>query len=159
MGNYDKLEYDFIDRTLNLIDQYESLLPQFHFNEQYNYTLLINCLLGLIVMPKERTISFIPKERLTPDFKSKMGLFESVINAEIIYLKDLIIAIRNSIAHFDIKIESYNELFLINEIVFQDTQDTTNSKEIIRFRATEVLPFIRYYSSLLMYNLKNFKHQ
>lgn len=46
MGIYKDLEYGFIERTLNLIAQYESLLHKFKFEEQYNYTLLINCLTG-----------------------------------------------------------------------------------------------------------------
>jgi hypothetical protein len=53
MGNYRDLEYEFVERTLLLIAQYESMLHKFDFKEQYNYTLLINCLTGLIVMPKE----------------------------------------------------------------------------------------------------------
>jgi hypothetical protein len=47
MGNYKDLEYKFVERTLLLIAQYESTLHKFDFKEQYNYTLLINCLTGL----------------------------------------------------------------------------------------------------------------
>ena len=157
MGNYKNIEYEFIERTLNLIYQYENILKRYKSKEQYNYTLLINCLLGLIIMPKEKTISFIPKERLTTDFKNKMGLFKSNVNTEITNLKEMITALRNSIAHFDIEIESFDERYLIDEIIFQDTQNNTNSREIVRFRARELLPFIRYYSSLLMSNLKKYK--
>lgn len=38
MGNYRDLEYDFIERTLNLISQYEHMLHKYKFEEQYNYT-------------------------------------------------------------------------------------------------------------------------
>lgn len=67
MGNYKNLETEFIERTLRLVSQYESLMHKYPFEEQYNYTLLINSLLGVIVMPKERTIGFLPNDRLTKD--------------------------------------------------------------------------------------------
>ena len=69
MGNYHDIEKEFIERTLALLAQYEHLMYKYEFKEQYNYTLLLNCLLGLIVMPKEKTFSFIPKHRITTQFK------------------------------------------------------------------------------------------
>ena len=54
MGNYYQLEIDFVRRTLDLIEQYEHLKDQFPFEQQFNHTLLTNCLLGLIVLPKEK---------------------------------------------------------------------------------------------------------
>ncbi|MEW8347354.1 MAG: HEPN family nuclease [Candidatus Thiodiazotropha taylori] len=57
MGNYHDLEDEFVERTIRLIDQYYNVLGNYPFEEQFNYTLTINCLLGLIVMPKERIIS------------------------------------------------------------------------------------------------------
>jgi hypothetical protein len=156
MGNYKDLEYEFIERSLSLISQYESIAPNFDFKEQYNYTLLINCLLGLIVMPKERIVSYIPKKRLTQEFKKKIGLENSKVSNDIKNLKDLIIALRHSIAHFDIKVESYNKDFLIDEIVFMDNSNCGNH-EIVRFKAEELLPFIKYYSTWLMKNLKKYR--
>jgi hypothetical protein len=58
MGNYKDLELEFIDRTIKLIDQYYAILDNYPFEEQFNYTLTINCLLGIIVMPKERIMSY-----------------------------------------------------------------------------------------------------
>lgn len=156
MGNYKDLEYEFIERSLSLISQYESMASNFDFKEQYNYTLLINCLLGLIVMPKERIVSYIPKKRLTQEFKKKIGLENSKVSNDIKNLKDLIIALRHSIAHFDIKVESYNKDFLIDEIVFMDNSNCENH-EIVRFKAEELLPFIKYYSTWLMKNLKKYR--
>lgn len=54
MGNYANLELEFIERTIKLINQYTELIQDRAFDEQLNYTLTINCLLGLIIMPKER---------------------------------------------------------------------------------------------------------
>ena len=58
MGNYKNLEIDFVHRTLNLITQYENILHKYEYKEQYNYTLLINCLLGLVVVPKEKSLTY-----------------------------------------------------------------------------------------------------
>ncbi len=156
MGNYRELEYEFIERSLALIEQYESIYPKFDFKEQYNYTLLINCLLGLIVMPKEKIISYIPKEQLTIETKNKIGLKNSWINSDIKNMKDLIIALRHSIAHFDIQVESKDEKFLIDEIIFKD-KERGSSYEIVRFEARDLLPFIKYYSNWLLENLRKHK--
>ena len=152
MGNYADLEYQFIERSLALIDQYEDIRPQFPFEEQYNHTLLVNCLLGLIVMPKERVITYIPKRALTGEARREIGLQNSWINNDIRNLKELIIRLRHSIAHFDIAVESRDDKFLIDEIVFKD-----NGYEIVKIEAAEVLPFIKYYSKLLLQNLKKYR--
>lgn len=36
MGNYKDIEVEFVERTLKLISQYESILNKFEFSEQYN---------------------------------------------------------------------------------------------------------------------------
>ncbi len=53
MGNYRNFEQDFVARTVELIEQYNQLIVDESFERQFNYTLTLNCLLGLIVMPKE----------------------------------------------------------------------------------------------------------
>ena len=57
MGNYRNFETDFIERSLELIAQYEVRLNEYDFEHQYNHTLLINCLLGLIVLRRRRVRS------------------------------------------------------------------------------------------------------
>lgn len=157
MGNYTNFETDFIERTLALIAQYETHLHSHDFEEQYNYTLLINCLLGLIVLPKERIISYLPNHTIfDKGLMSEMGIEYSTFNHHIQDLKSLIIALRHSIAHFHITVESLDESFLIDNIIFTDI-DRGNTYEIARFKATELLPFIRYYSWWLLTTLKKYK--
>lgn len=153
MGNYHDLEYEFVERTLLLISQYEGLLHRFEFKEQYNYTLLINCLTGLIVLPKERTISALPKDRLISRFKEEMGLVNTTINPDITNLKDLIISLRHCVAHFTIEVKSQTDEQLIDDIIFYDNEKG-HGYEVARFKASEMLPFIRYYSNYLLHNLK-----
>jgi hypothetical protein len=42
MANYQNIEIDFIEHTLALIDQYESLKKQFGLAEHYNHRFLLN---------------------------------------------------------------------------------------------------------------------
>lgn len=37
MGNYRNIEIDFIERTLDLISQYESILHKYKFDNQYKH--------------------------------------------------------------------------------------------------------------------------
>jgi len=159
MGNYERFELDFVERTIALISQYNQLLEanDIPFKQQYNYTLLINCLLGLIVLPRTRTSSYIPNERITSSFKREMGLASSTISPNIHHLRDLIGKLRNSIAHFDFKVASNDENFLIDEIVFFDTEQGVEV-EYARFHAAELFDFLIYYSDLLITNLNQYKN-
>lgn len=55
--HYEKVERDFIKRTLKIIEQYDSYiesLPNSQTNsENFDITLLVNCLIGLLVVPYE----------------------------------------------------------------------------------------------------------
>jgi len=158
MGNYADLEIEFIERTMSLLDQYNFLLIEndIPFKEQFNYTLLINCLLGLIVMPRERVFSYIPTTPLTAEFKNEIGLVSSTISSQIRNLRDLIKKLRHSVAHFDFVVLSTNEEFLIDEIVFRDLVESEN-REIVKFKAEELFGFLRYYSDCLISNLRKYR--
>lgn len=157
MGNYHNIEYEFIDRTIKLIAQYNSILHQFPFEEQYNYTLTINCLLGLIVMPKEKVITFIPTSKLTKAFKGELGLERSEIGAGIDTLRDLIKALRHSVAHFDINVISEDDKNHIDWLEFKDTEN--EDILVAKFRADEIIPFLDFYSVCLLKNLKAYQHK
>ncbi|MAB98924.1 MAG: hypothetical protein CMK71_12820 [Pseudomonadaceae bacterium] len=155
MGNYTNLEFDFIERTITLIEQYTALIQDKHFSEQLNYTLTINCLLGLVVMPKERAITYISNEKLSPENLLRMGLIDSRVDSSITTLRDLIKHLRHAIAHFSIEIISECDRNLIDFITFKGT---LNQPQVIaNFRAQEILPFLQYYANNLLGNMK--KHR
>lgn len=158
MSNFRNIETDFIERTLELISQYESKMGEYEFEKQFNHTLLVNCLLGLIVFPKEKTISYLPKHKLDNKLKTEMKIIHSTFNSQITELKDLIIALRHTIAHFDITFESENEQFLIDKIVFRD-RDKGNEYVVATFVPSELLSFIRYYSNWLLSNIRKYKRK
>ncbi len=152
MGNYKDIEHDFIDRTMKLIAQYESILHKYPFEQQYNYTLLLNCLLGIIVIPKETVFSHIPNPIITTELLKQMGLVNSFINKRYRNFRDLIRDLRNSIAHGSFEIISNTDDFLVDEIVF-----TRNSNgqvvQVAKFESNELLPFLRYYADWIKSNL------
>jgi hypothetical protein len=150
MGNYINIETDFIHRTIRLIDQYNELIADLDFNDQLNYTLTINCLLGLIVMPKERVISFIPNDVITDAYKKDLGFEHSIIGEGITSFRELIHQLRNSVAHFKIEIESENDKFLVDYLVFS----RTNGELVARIKATEMVPFLKFYTQSVLQNLQ-----
>ncbi len=53
---YEKVELDFVKRSLAILDQYDDYVrPAIPTEQHYEVTLLLNCLLGLIVLPFEHS--------------------------------------------------------------------------------------------------------
>lgn len=157
MGNYRNLEPEFVDRTLRLIDQYYGVLDNYPFEEQFNYTLTINCLLGLIVMPKEKVISFVPTDRLTHDLLNAIGAPSLQVGGTITTLRELIQSLRHAVAHFDIEVISESEQHLVDWLVFSDSQN--GGSLVAKFRASELLPFLHYYAQCLLQNMERYRAQ
>lgn len=153
MGNYADLETDFIERTIRLIGQYTDLIQELPFDQQLNYTLTINCLLGLIVMPKERVITYIPRIDFCEKNRREMGLDESFIAESIRDLKGLVQNLRHSVAHFDINVISDCDEHLVDWVEFKGSGNQPET--IARFRAAEIFPFLQYYSARLLENMRN----
>lgn len=153
MGNYSDFETEFVQRTLALIDQYNEMIKALGkpFREQYNYTLTLNCLLGLIVLPKERALSFLPADRLTQQLKTSMGLQESQLPGPEMTLRALILKMRNSVAHFSVQVVSVSDERLVDLIAFRDDPEDENA--YATFSAPELLPFLKYYATLLFNNM------
>ncbi|CAM6455190.1 hypothetical protein QNZ20_004099 [Escherichia coli] len=153
MGNYSYFETDFVQRTLALIDQYNEMIEVLGkpFREQYNYTLTLNCLLGLIVLPKERALSFLPADRLTRQLKAEMGLHESQLPGPEMNLRELIHKMRNSVAHFCVQVESASDAHLVDWIVFRESSGRWRSLRQLQrsgaFTLSEILcdPAARQY--------------
>ena len=158
MSNYKNLEIEFIARTLKILNQYNSILYKIDEHERYESTLLVNTLLGLIIFPKEKTISYLPKNRLNQELLNEMGIFNSKINDDLKSLKDLIIEIRHSVAHFNIEFKSDNENFTIDKIIFKD--DVGNPPNVIaEFYPSELYNFIQYYGNWIIKNIELHQHE
>ncbi len=95
--DYNEISRDFAQRTKLLIESYKG---------EYEVTLLVNCCLGLLIVPKEKDFNKIPDEEIP----IKTGIWG--INRESITVKceqcgynlrHVIRRIRNGICHFHIK--------------------------------------------------------
>ncbi len=151
MGNYHQLEIDFVKRTLALIDQYEGFKDCFPFDEQYNHTLLVNCLLGLIVLPKEKIFSYVPKTRIALIKTLKdSGIHRSIFNPAIKDTCELFGRLRNAVAHFDIEFVSETPENLIDKIIFRDVEADIL---VATFYSDEFLKFIKFYAATLLKNM------
>lgn len=156
MGNYVDFEQDFVTRTMLLIEQYhDEILHNKPYHEQFNYTLLINCMLGLIVLPKEKLDSKIPTDRLTKELKTQMGLINSEIPGTDFTIRSFIQKLRHSIAHFDIEVQSNDADFKFDFLLFKDTE---NGDVFAKFQANEIYPFLTYYTDRLNLNIEHTKN-
>lgn len=94
-----EFERDFMQRTLALVKGYKG---------PYDATLLLNCLLGLLIVPKEASLDKIPTDPIS-DLK-KWGISPGSINSrgkETVKnkypdtLRGIVYNLRNSVAHFN----------------------------------------------------------
>ena len=100
--DYQNLVCDFARRTRCNLEALRECQSQ--GVEVYEVTQLINSMLGLLVLPKERYYDSIPKIPL--DQLREEGWPESVLNCNIgssKHLQELVCHLRHSIAHFNIK--------------------------------------------------------
>jgi hypothetical protein len=126
-----KIEKDFVDHTLHILD---------HYDGPYGVTLLVNCLLGLIVFPRERGYRQITDTRCL-DFDD-LGIKErNVLSWGKIPRRDKNVArflrcMRNAVAH--IQIESISgdgeiqSLYFSDESGFEAVFDIETVKTMVR---------------------------
>lgn len=99
--NREDFSRDFVTRTLTIVKEYEG---------EYDASILLNCLLGLLIVPKEKWLDRIPSDPIEK-------LSEWGVNPKSIHsfgrcqcgkpfdptLRHLVKSLRNSIAHFRIE--------------------------------------------------------
>ena len=96
----EQFERDFMQRTLTIVREYQG---------QYDATMLLNCLLGLLIVPKEKSIEKIPNDPISelgrwgisPGSIKRFGKCECG-HRHPETLRQLVKSMRNAIAHFRI---------------------------------------------------------
>lgn len=97
----EEFERDFMSRTLSILQDYAG---------PYDATLLLNCLLGLLIVPKETSIERIPCDPLSD--LDKWGVKPSSIksvgnptkkNGNPDTLRGVVWNLRNAVAHFQVR--------------------------------------------------------
>lgn len=143
---YNILERDFIDRTFKIIEQYDQyIVSQTNQEEKYEVTLLINCLLGLLIIPNEKLFNAVPP--LPIDQLTDWGLQSNFVHewgkrplkeiklkvADWYTLVELVYQLRNSVAHTRFKPTGDGKDIL--EIEFTDRNGFRASIPIKNLRA------------------------
>lgn len=100
MSYLTNFEQSFCAHTLQLMEKHEN-------ERDFPATLLINCLLGLLVLPSEKAFKAIPEDKL--ETIAEWGLNRSCIRhpgsvkgKESETLRDFTINLRHAVAHFNI---------------------------------------------------------
>lgn len=108
-----EIEKEFVQRTLQILEDYDG---------PYGVTLLVNCLLGLIVLPKEKDYNHISNNKNISfqDLGIEDGDIRSwgKIKEEARTVAQFMRCMRNSVAH--IHIESISEAGEIDSLLFID---------------------------------------
>ncbi len=148
MTDYAQIEHDFIERTLKVIEQYTRYVidnPDVKDDKKFEVTLLMNCLLGLLIFPKEIAhkkqksyLNWLSSELLT-DVGDEWGIVSANIERDgyrrkkdnsqewekieekQIRLNDLVRQMRDAAAHSNFKVYDEGEKRgEIKAIIFED---------------------------------------
>lgn len=125
-----EFERDFMGRTLSLVKDY-------HGN--FDATLLLNCLLGLLIVPKETSLNKIPadpvsdlrKWGISPESIVSFGK-ESRKNEHQKTLRGIVHHLRNSVAHFRFK--PVHERGIVKGFHFDDQSGFSANIEVSEMR-------------------------
>jgi hypothetical protein len=109
--DYVDFKKDFPERTLDILISY---------NGEYEVSLLLNCLLALIVLPKEKFYENIPEEIPSDWGLTKENVKKVPCESCGYKLKEIVRHMRNAISHMRIKTKSDDE-GNISMILFQDS--------------------------------------
>ena len=108
MSYLSDFEHSFMTRTLEILTSYKG---------EHDATLLINCLLGLLIVPKEAFPKAIPSDKFStlPNWGIDASSIHHAGNAtdnnrEPATIRGLVVNLRHSVAHFDLNPVSQNSI-------------------------------------------------
>lgn len=141
MGLYKDI--DFAKRTLRIIEQYDKAKQP--GPENFEVTLLVNCLVGLLILPHERRIEVIPdvgieelrEWSIDPSFIKSWGGKDQRKT-----LRQLVRRLRNSVAHFHIEAEGTEQD--IERLKFSDQNGFIATIPVANLRA-----FVKQFASTI----------
>ena len=120
MSAYKQQEYDFVFRTKRIIEQYGEL--ELSKEDKFEVTLLINCLVGLLILPQQHWFGNLPKGLIS---EKEWGISEHHIllikNGESKSVDEIVRHIRNSVSHYRFKVFD-NGHKDISRIKFEDLE-------------------------------------
>lgn len=122
MSYYLQQEFDFVERTKKILEQYDKIDFSKNKNEKYEVTLLLNCFVGLLILPKEHWFVNLPTSLIE---EKEWGISPShikIIEGDVKSVKEVARHFRNSVAHYRFEVFS-NEKGKISSIKFEDFLD------------------------------------
>lgn len=143
MSHYKNQELDFINRTKAIIKQYDSF--QIVEKEKFEVTLLLNCLVGLLILPQQHWFDSLPTVIVSQkEWGINPNHISSIKEGETKNIKDIARHLRNSIAHYEF-VAFDNSSNQISSIKFKDKDREGN----ITFEAIIPLPNLRQFANKL----------
>lgn len=147
MSFFKEQELQFIERTKSLLEQYDKLEVVPNQEEKYEVTLLLNCCVGLLILPQSKWHVRIPQEEIS---SLQWGIDPSKISIckskslvdEPKNLQNVTRHLRNSIAHHNFTILK-NENEEIGSIEFKDFPPRTKSTKTFEL-TIEIKPLKKF---------------
>ena len=142
--NYDNLVVDFVRRTKSNLEYVE-----LHKNDSlFEFTQLINSLLGIVVLPRERSLKSIPNITFAKLMQDDWQLPTIRLNTYGINdLRNLIRVFRNSIAHFNLRILSNNNNEIDGLIIYNKRKNKFVFEAV--FTIQELREFVNKFIQLI----------
>ncbi len=131
-------EQHFLEKTLDILNDYKG---------DKNVTLLLNCLVGLLIVPYEifyEKIPYIESKKL-----KEYGIsLESISVLENPTLRQVIEHLRNAVAHF--RIEPYPQGQDVEGFIFEDRWDDDSVNFKAKLTVKEIETFVKEFAEYLM---------
>lgn len=151
MGYYTNQDLDFVKRTKDIIEQYDAF--QIDKKIKYEVTLLLNCLIGLLILPQQRLFNELPKTVIN---KSEWGISTDDIwiildrrkRNEEKNILNIARHLRNSVAHY--RFQAYPEK--IDDIKAITFLDYLNDGTTLSFKVTIKIDDLRLFANKISDN-------
>lgn len=153
MSYYLQQEFDFVERTKKILEQYDKIDFSKNKNEKYEVTLLLNCFVGLLILPKEHWFVNLPTSLIE---EKEWGISPShikIIEGDVKSVKEVARHFRNSVAHYRFEVFS-NEKGKISSIKFEDFLDKNTKTFEAEIPIENIKLFLNKFSSWFLENMK-----
>lgn len=101
MSNYKQQKYDFVNRTKEILDQYKQWSVKVPEGKRYEITLLLNCFVGLLVIPNEEWNNYLPDDLVSEKQWGLKPEHISLIEGGKKQIKEIVRHLRNSVSHYE----------------------------------------------------------
>lgn len=153
MSNYKQQEYDFVNRTKEILKQYKQFIEKVPEKDRFECTLLLNCCVGLLVVPKEEWSNYLPDDLVS---EKEWGLKPEhipQIQGGKKQIKEIVTHLRNSVSHYEFTVIG-NSNGDISRVDFKDfnRQGTTTFEATIPVSNLRV--FLDKFSEFMLHKMK-----